>query len=338
MGRISKFLINNFFKVFIPLFFTLFFIAAIMFFIMISRFTSYLSLTFLELGEIFVYLLPKIIIYTLPVSFFISMAMTALNMSKESENIVLFSFGYSPKKMARVYFFLAFFVSVFLLVNSVFILPIAKQLYKNFLEVKKVEAKINIKPTEFGQKFSDWIVFINKADNKGYKDIVLYNQNSKKDTFILANHAKLNRQTGLLNLSLAKGKVFYIEKEDIRQIDFSNMNINNFLRAEELRDDTVLEYWMKALDDKKRAKDFSFLILISAFPLVSYLFALAIGTVHIRHDRVRIYPYLFAIVIAYYILSVIFSKNAPFVGILAVPFIFYVISKITFRKRVLRRF
>ncbi len=338
MGRIPKFFINNFFKVFIPLFFTLFFIASIMFFIMIARFTSYLSLSFAELGEMFIYLLPKIIIYTLPVSFFVSMAINAFNMSKESENIVLFSFGYSPKKMAKVYFFLAFFTTLFLLINSIFILPISKQLYKNFLQIKRVEAKINIKPTEFGQKFSDWIVFINRADNKGYKDIILYNQKKSKDTFILANHAKLNKKEGLLNLSLDSGKVFYIQKDSIRQIDFLKMNINNFLSAGNLRDENVFEYWLRAASDKKRAKDFSFLILISAFPMVSYLFALAIATVHIRHDRVRIYPYLFALIIAYYVISVIFAKSFPFIGIFIVPLIFYLISKSMFGYRVLRRF
>ncbi len=338
MGKISKFLINNFFKVFIPLFFTLFFIASIMFFVIISRFTSYFSLSFLELGELFVYLLPKIIIYTLPVSFFVSMALTAFNMSKESENIVIFSFGYSPKRMARVYFVLAFLTTIFLFINSIFILPISKQMYKNFLAIKKVEAKINIKPTEFGQRFSDWIVFINKADNLGYKDIVLYNQKEKKDILILANHAKLNKKTGLLNLSLDNGKVFYIQKEELRQIDFQNMYINNFLSAGELRDENVFEYWLRALSDKKRAKDLSFLIVIAAFPTVSYLLALAIATVHIRYDRVHIYPYIFFFIIIYYVLSVVFAKNFPFIGIIALPLLFYIISKAMFRYRVLRRF
>ena len=338
MDKINRFLINNFFKVFIPLFFTLFSIASILFFIMISRFTSYLTLTFLELGEIFIYLLPKIIIFTLPVSFFVSLAISAFNMSKESENIVLFSLGYPSKKIASLYFVLSLLTSVFLLVNVLFILPTAKQLYKNFIEIKKVEAKINIKPTEFGQRFSDWMVFINKTDNNGYKDIILYNQKKKKETFILANHAKINHEKGLLNLSLDNGKTFYITDKEIKQIDYAKMNINNFLRGEELHNDTIMEYWKKALTDQKRAKDLSFLTLTALFPLVSFLFALAIATLNIRHDRVHLYPFLFAMVISYYIVSIVFAKTFPFVGIVAVSLLYYIFSKILFVKKVVKRF
>ncbi len=338
MDKINRFLINNFFKVFIPLFFTLFSIASILFFIMISRFTSYLTLTFLELGEIFIYLLPRIIIFTLPVSFFVSLAISAFNMSKESENIVLFSLGYPPKKIASLYFVLSLLTSVFLLVNVLFILPTAKQLYKNFIEIKKVEAKINIKPTEFGQRFSDWMVFINKTDNNGYKDIILYNQKKKKETFILANHAKINHEKGLLNLSLDNGKTFYITDKEIKQIDYAKMNINNFLRGEELHNDTMAEYWKKALTDQKRAKDLSFLTLTALFPLVSFLFALAIATLNIRHDRVHLYPFLFAMVISYYIVSIVFAKTFPFVGIVAVSLLYYIFSKIFFVKKVVKRF
>ncbi len=336
--RVSKFLINKFFSVFIPLFFTLFFIASIIFFITIARFTSYLSLNFWELGEIFTYLLPKIIIYTLPISFFVSMAMAAFSMSKESENIVLFSLGYSPKKIAFPYFILSLFTTIFLIINVIFILPTSKQLYKNFLEIKKLEAKINIKPTEFGQKFSNWMVFINKTDENGYKDIVLYNQKAKKETLILANNAKLNQKEGVLNLSLKNGKTFYITDKEIRQIDYGKMEINNFLTAEELRKASILEYWMKSLTDKKRAKDFSFLLLTALFPLASYLFALAIATVNIRHDKVHIYPFLFAMVIIYYVLSVVFAKTYPFIGLFAVSFSCYIFSKFVFAKKVSKRF
>ncbi len=336
--RVYKFLINKFFSAFIPLFFTLFFIASIIFFITIARFTSYLSLNFWELGEIFTYLLPKIIIYTLPVSFFVSIAIATFSMSKENENIVLFSLGYSPKKIASPYFTLALFTSLFLIINVVFILPVSKQLYKNFLEIKKLEAKINIKPTEFGQRFSDWMVFINKADEQGYKDIVLYNQKGKKETLILANDAKLSRQKGVLNLSLKNGKTFYITDKEIRQIDYGKMEINNFVTAEKLRNAGVLEYWIKSLTDKKRAKDFSFLLLTALFPLVSYLFAISIATVHIRHDKARVYPFLFAKVIAYYALSVIFAKTYPFIGLFVISLGFYAFSKYLFSKKVLKRF
>jgi len=340
MGRVSRYLLTNFFQTFMSLFFTLFFLASVIFFIKISHLTSIFSITFADLGEAYLYLLPEIIVYTLPITFFIAVAMTVFKMSKENETIVLFALTLSPHKIAKVFFMLSLGATLFLLVNSVLFIPISKQLNKNFIAYKKLESKINIKATEFGQKFEDWHVFINAVEKDSYKDIVLYNQNKQKgeERFIIAKKANIEKNGSIIGINLEKGKLFNIKEEGLDEISYENMKMSYQPNVKDVKSANVIAYWMRARSDKQRAKDLSINILISFFPLATFLFAISFGVANTRHEKPNIYLYMFLVVLVYYLLMFKVATTYPFIGTGLLVVGFHIASGIFFKTKILKRY
>ncbi len=340
MDRVNRYLLANFFPLFLSLFFTLFFLVSVIFFITLSRLTALISVSFLDLGEIFLYAIPEIITYTVPVTFFVSIAMTAFKMSKDNEMIVLFALSMSPAKIARFFFVLSFGTSLFLLINSIFFMPMSKQMSSNFIALKRMEAKLNIKESEFGQKFSNWHVFVQGSSKDVYTDIVLYKrgEEGKNDKFILADEARLDRNESLLSFKLSQGKVFDLSSQKITQIDYDQLQMIYNPKIRELKSSAILEYWQEAKVNKKRASQLSFALLIALFPLATFLFALAFGTAHMRHEKPNVYLHTLLVVIAYYVATYKLAGTFIFFGTIGTFVVFSVISFIMFDKKVMKRY
>ena len=139
MNRVSRYLLKHFSELFSSLFFILFFITSVVFFIKLTAMTAIIKMNFLELGTLYIYLLPRTLIYTLPLTFFIALCITLFNLSKENETIVLFTLGYNPKKIAQLFLGLSSILSLVLILDIFVLIPISKQLNTNFLEYKKAE-------------------------------------------------------------------------------------------------------------------------------------------------------------------------------------------------------
>ena len=106
MSRVNRYLLFNFLGTFASLFSTLFLIMSIVFFIQIARITSYIEISFSELFKLYSFMLPRVLLFVVPIAFFVSLAMTLFRLSKENESIVIFTLGGSPNKIAK--FFLIF--------------------------------------------------------------------------------------------------------------------------------------------------------------------------------------------------------------------------------------
>jgi lipopolysaccharide export system permease protein len=315
--------------------------ASIILFIRISKITSVIKLDFFELGKLYIYMLPNILMYTLPVTFFIGIVISLFKMSKENEMTVLFSLGYSPRKIAKFYFRFSFLITIALLLNSIFLIPISKQLYKSFVNYKQTEAILNIKATEFGQSFSNWLIFTDESTGENsYKNIVLFNYDEKKaqENFIIAKRADLKSEKGVLKLNLYDGRTFEIKKESINQIDYKIMKINTTPRFSIFKTDSVFDYWKIAYTDKKRAYDLAFHIIISLFPLATYLFAMTIGIVNPRYEKGHIYIYIFLVIILYYALTYSLSSLHPPSSIVIVYLVSVFASKLFFKQKILARY
>jgi len=330
MNRVSRYLLKHFSELFSSLFFILFFITSVVFFIKLTAMTAIIKMNFLELGTLYIYLLPRTLIYTLPLTFFIALCITLFNLSKENETIVLFTLGYNPKKIAQLFLTLASALSLILIIDIFILIPISKQLNNNFLEYKKAEAKFNIKANEFGQKFSDWLVYIEHSDNnQNYKGITLYQAPTPKEDekLILANNAVIFNEKGTLRLNLDQGKVFEFTKEDIQQIDFERMHINSSPKTPVGAMQTIEEYWNGIFVDQKRAYDLAFFLLIALFPIASTLIALSIGIVTYRYDKGSIYIAMFSTIALYLILTTLVAtwhpQSAPIIVFLVTFFIAY---------------
>jgi len=341
MGRVGNYLLKQFSSLFSSLFFTLFFITSVVFFIKIASITSVIKITFLELGLLYVYLLPNILIYTLPITFFIAICISLFNLSKENETIVLFTLGFSPKKIAKLFFISSVILSSLLVINIIVLIPTAKQLNANFLDYKRAEAKFNIKATEFGQKFSDWLVYINESSKKDvYDGVIMYQEATTKspEKIITAQKANIKNDKGILRLELDKGKAFQFEKEKIEQVNFKKMYLKSEPKDSVSEVKNIKEYWSKATKDKRRAYDLAFFLLIALLPVATVLFGISIGIVTYRYERGGVYPSIALVIISYLTPGFILIQYFNLVGLAILFTLFFIISYIYYKKKILARY
>jgi lipopolysaccharide export system permease protein len=341
MGRVNNYLLKHFSSLFSSLFFTLFFITSVIFFIKIASITAVIKISFYELGLLYIYLLPNILIYTLPITFFIALCISLFNLSKENETIVLFTLGYMPKKISRLFITVSALLSLLLIVNILVLIPIAKQLNANFLDYKRAEAKFNIKATEFGQKFSDWLVYIDKSDKKdNYSGVVMYQQKTKEHTekIITSKKATIHNKNGVLKLELDKGKAFEITKEKIEQVNFQKMYIKTEQKDSVSKVISIVSYWKEALKNKKRAYDLAFFLLIALFPVATVLFAISIGIVTYRYEKGGIYLSMVAVIFGYLAPGIILVKYSNLFAVAGVFVISIITSYMFYRKKILLRY
>ena len=342
MSRLNKYLLFNFLGTFASLFSTLFLIMSIVFFIQIARITSYIEISFGELFKLYSFILPRVLLFVVPIAFFVSLAMTLFRLSKENESIVIFTLGGSPNKIAR--FFLAFsaLLSAALLIVAIVMIPIAAQLNANFIDYKKTVAKLNLKPTQFGQKFSDWMVYVGSEseDKNGttYKDIVMFNPFVKdSQRLITAKNAKIINVGQSVELSLNEGKMYDIRDEIYHQSNFKSMKIRT-AQSEEISDvGSIKEYWMDAASSDKRRKDLSTYVLVALFPLASTLFAISLGIVTYRYEKGMVYVGTFGVLFGYFTLIMLFSSK-PALAIPLIFFVFLIAGVLLYKAKITRRY
>ena len=342
MSRVNKYLLFNFLGTFASLFSTLFLIMSIVFFIQIARITSYIEISFGELFKLYSFMLPRVLLFVVPIAFFVSLAMTLFRLSKENESIVIFTLGGSPNKIAR--FFLAFsaLLSAALLVVAIVMIPIAAQLNANFIDYKKTVAKLNLKPTQFGQKFSDWMVYVGSEseDKNGtiYKDIVMFNPFVKdSQRLITAKNAKIINVGQSVELSLNEGKMYDIRDEIYHHSSFKSMKIRT-AQSEEISDvGSIKEYWMDAASSDKRRKDLSTYVLVALFPLASTLFAISLGIVTYRYEKGMVYVGTFGVLFGYFTLIMLFSSK-PALAIPLIFFVFLLAGVLLYKAKITRRY
>lgn len=342
MSRVNKYLLFNFLGTFASLFSTLFLIMSIVFFIQITRVTSYIEISFGELFKLYSFMIPRVLLFVVPIAFFVSLAMTLFRLSKENESIVIFTLGGSPNKIAR--FFLAFsaLLSAALLIVAIVMIPIAAQLNSNFIDYKKTVAKLNLKPTQFGQKFSDWMVYVGSEtqDSNGttYKDIVMFNPGIKdSERLIVAEKAKITNVNQSIELSLIEGKMYDIKDEIYHQSNFKSMKIRT-AQSEEISDvGSIKEYWTEMSNSNKRKKDFSTYVLVALFPLASTLFAISLGIVTYRYEKGMVYVGTFGVLFGYFTLIMLFSSK-PTIAIPLIFFVFLLAGILLYKAKIMQRY
>jgi permease yjgP/yjgQ len=315
---------------------------SIVFFIQITRVTSYIEISFGELFKLYSFMIPRVLLFVVPIAFFVSLAMTLFRLSKENESIVIFTLGGSPNKIAR--FFLAFsaLLSAALLIVAIVMIPIAAQLNSNFIDYKKTVAKLNLKPTQFGQKFSDWMVYVGSETQDGngttYKDIVMFNPGIKdSERLIVAEKAKITNVNQSIELSLIEGKMYDIKDEIYHQSNFKSMKIRT-AQSEEISDvGSIKEYWSEMTNSNKRKKDFSTYVLVALFPLASTLFAISLGIVTYRYEKGMVYVGTFGVLFGYFTLIMLFSSK-PAIAIPLIFFVFLLAGSLLYKAKIMRRY
>ena len=300
--KLKQYLYSQLAITFFPIFIGLYFITSIVFLVKIASLTSVITMSVYELFTLYSYVIPQIIFYTMPISFFMSLVITVSKLSSEYETIVFTSFGLNPVNILKVFLPATFVLSMFLLVVSVGLIPKTKFLTKQFLDQKKKEANFNIKASEFGQKFGDWLIYIDSKEERTFNNIKLFKTEKNKEQFILSKTAKLNNDEGELSFVLKDGKAFYIDESEINQINFSSMNINDSITNSKISVFTTsYKYWLEKIKKKEDIDDLTFFVLTSTFPLLSLFLVIVFGYFNPRYEKNRAVSYSLVAVVAYYI-------------------------------------
>ncbi|MFY4742288.1 LptF/LptG family permease [Aliarcobacter butzleri] len=301
--KLQRYLYSQLAITFFPIFFGLFFITAVIFLVKISALTAIITVNFFELFRIFSYTIPDIIFYTMPISFFISMVITLSKLSSEYELTVITSFGLNPFKILKIFLPLTLLLTLLLLVVSVGLIPKTDFERKQFVNIKKNEANFNIKSGEFGQKFGDWLIFINDKKNNLYEDVKLLKVQKDNDQFVISKNAVLDNDKGVLSIRLDEGKAFLIDKENFNQIDYEAMYINDSISTGKTTIfTTTYDYWKNNIKNKVDLDDLTFFILTSFFPLMSLFLVITFGYFNPRYEKNRAIMYSLISIVLYYVL------------------------------------
>ena len=339
MSRLIKYFSNHLGSAFYSYFLPLFGIASLIFFIKIVSLTAIVQLTLTDLMKMYIFITPQILFFTIPVVFFIAAVTTLHKLSFEYETIALFSLGISPKKINRYLTLFASFLSALLIAISLILIPQGKQLQKGYYRLKKTQANINLKPSEYGHKFGQWYVYVQKKGGKDtFHNVVLYKLDKNgEQRFITAQKAHFGNTQDGLKLTLYDGYAYSYNKENLDEIAFKRLDLFDTSTSFFYQYIDPINYWLQMSSNKQRVFDFVFFLLISLFPLASVHLASSIGIHHPRYSKGGVYAKSFFVILLYFSLAFVLGKNFSVFALLLVP-LFMIVGATIFMKSVLRRY
>lgn len=339
MKRLQKYIISNLSILFLSIFLPLFTIASVIFLIKLATYTSVIQLTIWEMSKLYFFILPEVLFYTLPVTFFIAATLSVFKLSTENEMVVLFSLGIRPNFIIKTLLKPALLLSALLVFDFFVLFPHATVLSSNFVSYKKSEAQFNLSASEFGHSFGDWLLYVGKNNPDGtYADVFLFNKKKKEEILVGAKNAKIINDSGILRLKLTDGEGYSYSNEKFTQINFKTMFINDTMTTDLTTYKTPLHYWLS--NDRKESKKKMLItdILLSVFPVITLFLVASIGIVHIRHQKGRIYLYLFLSVILYYGATIGLQNILSYYTIPVVFFTWLITTYIIYKKTIVARF
>jgi len=337
MKRVRRYINRHYFAAFLNFFIPLFGIASLIFFVKIVSVTSVIKVTFLELLQLYIFIIPQILFFTLSITFFVSAVSAIYRLSYEFELIALFSLGYSPGVIVRIFLRQALLLSSILLVFGLVLIPQAKQLYKGFIIHKKAQVELNIKPSEFGHRFGEWYMYVEDKEGENLKNVALYNQQGQKETFILAKSARLANVASGIRMTLFDGTAYGYSDEKLQQMRFSKMEILDNPTSRMFHYVNVISYWEEALRSDKRAFDMTFFIFLALFPLASLFFIPYLGVTNARYERRNVFLSALGVTLLYFALAFGLAKPLGFKALALLP-LWMAAGYWLYRKKILARY
>jgi lipopolysaccharide export system permease protein len=271
-----------------------------------------------EMARLFGYFVPILFFYTLPIAFFAALAITMRRLSEDYETTALFSFGLSPAQLLARFLPLSLAVTLLLLLLSLGLVPLTKQLSKSFLAYKRMHAAISIKPSQYGQKFGDWMVYLeSRDDNRNLKNIILYSPSMEgAEEMLFAQNGHFFNRQGVMGLQLRNGHVYRIGERTIDSVRFDEMTLYHTTPVKPFNYQRLADYWRRAENDAKRRKDLMLFIGVSLFPLLTLSYALLIGIRHTRYQSGWLYPSILGVTLVYYGTLTVAAKHSAIGAVL----------------------
>jgi len=341
MHRLRRYLISNFSISFFSIFLPLFAIASIIFMLKLATFTAYIQVNAYEMFQFYLFVLPELFFYTLPITFFIAAALALFRLSTDNEMVIFFSLGIKPRFLIKVLLTPALALSLLLSFDFFVMFPHAKTLSINFWKVKRSEAKFNISASEFGHNFGSWLLFVGKDNqDKSYGDVVLFHKDSEKEIIIGAKRATVKNSGGVLKLDLQTGKGYSYTADTLTQMQFDTLFINNVMSSNQRKYLSAYDFWFNNEPDLQAIHKQKFITntLIALFPLMSLFMVMAIGVAHVRHQKAYIYLFLFLSIVLYFGLSIGLSSKLGYYTLPLVTLLWLGITYPYYRYKIIKRF
>jgi lipopolysaccharide export system permease protein len=331
MRRLDSYLVISFLTSFLPMFLMLFSVGSMVLIMRLADMTAIVRLNAGEFFQLYAFTIPQLFFYTLPISFFVALSVTVSKLSFDGELTAIIALGAGKKSVTRPFVYISLFLSAVLLFLGLFATIQCVNDAKRFIETKKASSKLNLQANSVGQKFGDWFVFALKEDASGnYNDIVLYSKEFKSqffdssapsgDKIIFAKTAKVMSESGTAALSLGLGTAVMTDESSslgkIKKIEFEKMLLRDEKSLSLQEETSVFEYWLKGLDDKKRAKDFADVVLTSLTPIFNILLAFAFGVARTRGSKNSAVAYTIGSIALFYLLVLSIS---PLITFYAIP-------------------
>jgi len=289
MRLLKKYISSTISATFFPIFLSLFTITSVVYLVKIASLTSVITIDFYELLYLYSLSVPSILYYTLPITFFISMILNLAKLSGEYELIVISSFGLSPMKLLKIILPISFFMSIALFIISFVVIPQTDYLQAKFLGEKQQEAEFNIKPSEYGQVFGPWYIYVEGKVDNVYKDITLFLPSETKDTFVMAQIANIKNEKDSMKLILENGVAMNIFDKGMQQIDFEKMilgyQLSEAKKISSISD--LIEYWQDIEPNSTKMRVFIQNFFIAFFPFTSVMFYVGLGFYNPRYEKNR---------------------------------------------------
>jgi lipopolysaccharide export system permease protein len=317
----------------------LFSIASVIFLIKLAAYTAIIQLSIWEMTKLYIFILPQILFYTLPITFFVAATLSLFKLSNDNEVIVLFALGIKPFFIVRTFFWPALLLTFVLLFNFLIINPHTTVLSKNFISYKKSEAKFNLSASEFGNSFGDWLLYLGKKNKDGtFEKVFLFNKKQKEEILIAAKTAEVINDAGILRLKLTNGQGYSYSTEKFSQIDFKTMLINDTMKTDLMHYKKPLAYWLSKEGEGRKKHLLIRNTLMSLFPLITLFLVVSFGVVQVRHQKSKIYLFMFLTILFFYAGLLGVEKYLGFYTIPAVALFWTILGYLYYRKTIVRKF
>ena len=340
MGKLRHYILSHLPILFFSIFLPLFAIASVIFLIKLATYTAVIQLSLLEMGKLYLFVIPELLFYTLPIAFVVGGALALYRLSNDNEMVVVFSLGISPSFVGRVLAVPALFLTLLLFINFIVVIPYIKVISGNFLEKKRAEAKFNLSASEFGHHFGEWMLFINKSDqdSRVFEDVVLFNKDMKDEILIKSDKAELINKNGVLQLKLSDGESYSYSDKLLKTMLFKTGYINDKMSSDPTIYRDTLDFWTNEIERGKKDRLLITNTLLSLFPLLSVFLMVALGVVHARHQKRWIYLWLFLSIVGFYAAAIMTQKWLAFHTIWIVALIWFILSYSFYKRLVGSRF
>lgn len=340
MGKLRHYIFAQLNVLFFSIFIPLFVIASVIFMIKLATYTAVIQLSMAEMGKLYLFVLPELLFYTLPIAFFVAAVLALYRLSNDNEMVVIFSFGIPPYYLAKILSFPAFILSLLLIVDFLVITPYINILNESFLNAKKNEAKFNLTASEFGHNFGNWMLFINKSDNNEhlYGDVVLFNKEFQEEVLLIAQNAQLQNYKGNLQLQLLNGEGYAYSDKTFKRMQYKTLTINDTLSSKNITYDGLIDYWTNETRHEQKYEKLVVNTLLGGFPLLSLFLIIALGVVHARHQKRWIYLWIFLSIVVFYASAIGLQESLGFHTIWIVSSTWIVVTYLIYRRLVGNRF